>query len=192
MEDNKAGESDSDFASAESDQAQESLKVTPASNSSPTTDDVTTAMTSSLQDNSPRANEEDTNPTVVHDVDETATKDDNTLQSEQIVRTQTQTTSVHSVATPSEQTEPVKLTDNNLTSVTSSAADDVTSSPPDSLTAPVTDDVSGKEQTKQEQNKVCLFICLSVCLFVCLFVCLCACLCICMSAYMSPYSRKFS
>lgn len=153
MEDSKVGESDSDFASAESDQGQEELKIT-ASNSPPTTDDVTNPMTSLEDNESPRDQDEnaDTVQAIVHDnTEETGVNDALASQSRsdegdrsQVTttveqtenKTDAQTTDQHSL-TPSEQT----ISDTTPEPIQPS---DITSSAPTSIV-----DTSSNEQADQ-------------------------------------------
>lgn len=170
MEDSKAGESDSDFASAESDQNQEELNI--STNNSPSkTDDVTEPMMSRDKEevNAMQAADHDSNEEIAGNNDtllqpeqqENKSQVNETIQTE---KTDLQSTSPHSAVTSNEQatsdvtSEQAEITDSATPSssknITSSSSKNTTSS--SSSTIPVAHDVGGKELTKEEQNKVCL------------------------------------
>ena len=163
MEDSKFVESDSDFASAESDQDQEKLEIN-TSNPSPKNDDVTSPMTSSQNIDS-RDKEEDA-------VTAQATEPEQENESPAAVNEvkTTDSTSPCSTVTSSQQTtsditpEQPELTDNNPSSSST------VSSPPSTKPTSVDHGVSDKEYVKQRQNEVC--VCTRVC--VCVYVSKCS------------------
>ena len=157
MEDRKIVESDSDFASAESDQDQEKLEVD-ASNYSPKTDDVTTPMTSPQNNSSSRDKEEAAlTSTQATDNEETT---GNSSQPEQ--ENESQVNEVKTTDSTSPPCAPVTSSQQITSDGTPEQTDNTPSSSTNATSLPVTKptsvahDVSDKEYVKQRQNEVCV------------------------------------
>ena len=170
MEDDRGGESDSDFASAESEQDHEKLEITD-SNSSPKADDVATPMTSSLKsDEETRDKEEVANAVQITD-DDAKELTGNTLQDEKL-----QATEVLGDNSLSDTQHTLPVTSTEQANTQEHAANDNTlntdsniTSPPSTTSASVAHDVREPEEAEQSQDKVCMMcpcmrvVCMQAC-----------------------------
>ena len=177
MEDDRAGESDSDFASAESDQDHEELKITD-SNSSPIADDVATPMTSSLKDEDESRDKGMVASAVQTTDDDAKELTGSTSQPEQDEKPQptdvqennSQNDSQHNTP-PVASTEQTIVQEHATNENTLNTDSSVTSHPrTTSASTSVAHDVREAEDAKQSQDKVCM-MCEHPCVYMCVQAC---------------------